>query len=169
MGAKEFLLKTCAFIVVPGVVLYSCLRENEAIDRSRAAQRGCLHSLANSTATALTIVGQADDGRLVFQPIADMAARQKLRALATKLRPVRVQPGGYRPSLRRYDLLVINGPDTCEVSIYKMPPGKADLLPGVSDTAYEAPRFIPFLDSLFRLNVARRGKGAPSISRWLYR
>lgn len=167
MGAKEFLLKTGLFLVVPGVVLYSCLRENEAIDLSQAAQRSCLRSLTSSTATALTIVGQADDGRLLYQPIADVAARQKLRALATGLHPVRVQPGGYRPSLRRYHLLLLNGHDTCEVRIYKMPPDRADLLHGIGDTAYEAPRFTHFLDSLFRLNVARRGKSAPSVSQWL--
>jgi hypothetical protein len=167
MGAKEFLLKTGLFIILPGLVLYSCLRENESIVLGQAAQRACLNSLASSTDTALIIVGQADDGRLVYQPVADTAAKRRLQELATQLRPIHIQPGGYRPSLRRYRLLLASKYDTCEITIYKMPLGKADLLQGVGDSAYEAPKLISFLDSLLRLGVARQGKNAPQISQWL--
>lgn len=151
MSIQEFLLKTCLIILLPGVILYSCLRENEALVIEQKAHRTCLRSLHSSSVTMMTIVGQADDGRLVYQHIVDTSALQRLRMLARRLRPVRVQAGGYRPSLRRYSLQVASGRDTCELEVYKMPPGTADLLDGVGDSAYEAPRFIPFLDSLFRL------------------
>lgn len=161
MSIQEFLLKTCLIIVLPGVILYGCLRENEALVTEQKAHRTCLNSLHGSSVTMMTIVGQADDGHLVYQHIADAAALQQLRVLAKGLRPVRVQAGGYRPSLRRYSLQVASGRDTCELVIYKMPPETADLLDGVGDSAYEAPRFIPFLDSLFRLQ-------SPAITRqWL--
>ncbi|WBA43022.1 hypothetical protein [Hymenobacter canadensis] len=161
MSIQEFLLKTCLIIVLPGVILYGCLRENEAFVIEQKAHRTCLNSLHGSSVTMMTIVGQADDGHLVYQHIVDASALQQLRVLAKGLRPVRVQAGGYRPSLRRYSLQVANGRDTCKLVVYKMPPGTADLLDGVGDSAYEAPRFIPFLDSLFRLQ-------SPAITRqWL--
>jgi hypothetical protein len=78
-----------------------------------------------------------------------------------------MQPGGYRPALRHYQLALASHRDTCEITVYKLPFGNADLLAGVGDSAYEAPRLISFLDSLFRSGVASRGRNAPPISQWL--
>jgi hypothetical protein len=124
------------------------LREQDEIRRAEVARRACLNSLYHPTVTALTIIGQVPDGHLVHKRITDTAALRQLRSLARYLRPVRVVVGGYRPSVRHYELVLASGPATCEVVVNKMPAGQVDLLRGVGDSAYEAPKFIPFLDSL---------------------
>lgn len=167
MSAKEFLLKTCLFIILPGALIYGCLRENEVITIGQVAHRACIQSLHSATVTEMVIIGQADDGHLVYKRTADTTTLRKLRALAKGLYPVRVQPGAYRPSLRRYRLRLGNSRDTCELAIYKMPLGKADLLDGVADSAYEAPKFIPFLDSLFRSLPPNQGENVSKVSQWL--
>lgn len=167
MSAKEFLLKTCLFIILPGLVIYGCLRENERLTREQVACRACLQALHSSTVKEMTVVGHADDGRLVYKPTADTTALRTLRILAKGLRPVRVQPGGYRPSLRRYSLVLNYGRDTCELVIYKMPVGEVDLLDIGTTTAYEAPKFIPFLDSLFRALPPNQGENALRADKWL--
>lgn len=122
--------------------------------RVEVAQRACLKALYSPTITALIIVGQVPDGHLVHKRITDTAALRQMRSLAQYLRPVRVAAGGYRSSIRRYELELISGLDTCELVVNKMPPGRADLLRGIGDSAYEAPRFIPLLDSLFSSGTA---------------
>ena len=110
----------------------------------------------------MTVVEQVDEGHLVSKRTADPVALEKLRGLAARLRPVRTRPGGYRPSLRRYTLVVVRGRDTCEPVIYKMPAGTADLLAGVGDSAYEAPQLVPFLDSLFHSIAPNQEEHAPT-------
>lgn len=154
MGHKEFVWKTGLFIVLPGLLTYGCLREQNDSMRVAAAQRACLKALYSPTMTALIIVGQVPDGHLVHKRITDTAALQQLRSLAQYLRPMRIAAGGYRSSIRRYELELVSGPDTCTLVVNKMPPGRADLLRGIGDSAYEAPRFIPFLDSLFSAGTA---------------
>ena len=117
----------------------------------------------------MTVVGQADEGHLVYKRTADPAALEKLRRLAAGLRPVRTRPGGYRTALRRYTLVVVRGRDTCELVIYKMPAGTADLLAGVGDSAYEAPQLVPFLDSLFHSIAPNKGEHRPTTEWWLRR
>ena len=167
MSTAAFFLRICVVVVLLGLPVYGCLREQEAIARTQAADRACLQSLPRAMVTAMTVVGQADAGHLVYKRTADPAALEKLRKLAARLRPVRTRPGGYRPSLRRYTLLVARGRDTCELVIYKMPAGTADLLAGVGDSAYEAPQLVPFLDSLFRSIVPNKGENAAKTERWL--
>jgi hypothetical protein len=150
MSLKEFGWKTGLFLLLPGLLTYSCLREQEDLVRIEAAQRACLKALYSPTVTTLLLVGQVPDGHLVHKRITDTAALRQVRSLAQYLRPVRVTAGGYRSSIRRYELGLVSGPDTCKLVVNKMPPGRADLLRGLGDSAYEAPRFIPFLDSLFR-------------------
>ena len=162
-------LRIWVVIVLLGRPVNGCLREQEAIARTQAADRTCLQSLPRSPVTAMTVVGQADDGHLVYKRTADPAALGKLRRLAQRLRPVRTRPGGYRPSLRRYTLVVVRGRDTCELVIYKMPAGTADLLAGGGARAYEAPQLVPLLDSLFRSIAPNKGEHAPMIERWLRR
>ena len=107
----------------------------------------------------------------MYKRTADPAALGKLRRLAQRLRPVRTRPGGYRPSLRRYTLVVVvvRGRDTCELVIYKMPAGPADLLADGGARAYEAPQLVPLLDSLFRSIAPNKREHAPTIERWLRR
>jgi hypothetical protein len=149
MSRKEFVWKTGLVIVLPGLLTYGCLREQNDLMRVEVAQRACLKALYSPTMRALIIVGQVPDGHLVHKRITDTAALRQVRSRAQYLRPVRVTAGGYRSSIRRYELALVSGPDTCELVVNKMPPGRADLLRGLGDSAYEAPRFIPFLDSLF--------------------
>ena len=78
-------------------------------------------------------------------------------------------PGGYRPSLRHYTLVVVRGRDTCELVLCKMPAGTADLLAGVGDSAYEAPQLVPFLDSLFHSIAPNKGEHRPTTEWWLRR
>ena len=167
MSTAAFFLRIGVVTVLLGLSAYGCLREQQAIARTQAVDRACLHALPRATATALTVVGQADEGHLVYKRTADPAALEKLRGLAARLRPVRTRPGGYRPSLRRYTLLVARGRDTCALVVYKMPAGTADLLAGVGDSAYEAPQLVPFLDSLFRAIAPSKGEKAPKPERWL--
>ena len=169
MSTAAFFLRICVVIVLLGLPVYGCLREQEAIARTQAADRACLQSLPRSPVTAMTVVGQEDEGHLVYKRTADPAALEKLRRLAQRLRPVRTRPGGYRPSLRHYTLVVVRGRDTCELVLYKMPAGTADLLAGVGDSAYEAPQLVPFLDSLFRSTAPTKGEHAPKTERWLRR
>jgi hypothetical protein len=169
MSAKEFLFKTCLFILLPGLLIYGCLRENEVNSIDRVAYQACIQSLHNPTVTEMIVVGQADDGRLVHKCTAEPTTLRKLRLLAKGLHAVRVQPGVYRPSLRHYRLVLSNGRDTCELAVYKMPLGKADLLDGVADSAYEAPQFIPFLDSLFRSLPPNKDEGNSKVGQWLNR
>jgi hypothetical protein len=98
--------------------------------RIEAAQRACLKALYSPTVTILLLVGQVPDGHLVHKRITDTAALRQVRSLAQYLRPVRVTAGGYRSSIRRYELGLVSGPDTCKLVVNKMPPGRADLLRG---------------------------------------
>ena len=127
-----------------------------------------MQSLPRFPVTTMTVVGQADEGHLVYKRTADPAALEKLRRLAAGLRPVRTRPGGYRTA-RRYTLVVVRGRDTCELVIYKMPAGTADLLAGVGDSAYEAPQLVPFLDSLFHSIAPNKEEHAPTTEWWFRR
>ena len=55
-------LRIWVVIVLLGRPVNGCLREQEAIARTQAADRTCLQSLPRSPVTAMTAVGQADDG-----------------------------------------------------------------------------------------------------------
>lgn len=154
MRVQEFIWKTGLFIVLPGLLTYGCLREQNEIRRAEVAHRACLISLYNPAVTELTIIGQVQDGHLVHKRITDTAALRQFRSLARYLRPVRVVVGGYRPAIRHYELVLASGPATCELVVNKMPAGQVDLLRGVGDSAYEAPKFIPFLDSIFHSGLA---------------
>lgn len=164
MSPKEFIFKTCLFIILPGMLIYSCHRLNEEVAIDQAAHRACIESLRRPAVESITLIKwvssprQDGSGHFVRKCITDSVALYKLRVLAKGLRPVRVQPGVYRPSLRSYNLLVASGRDTCELEIHKMPLGKADLLEGAGDSAYEAPRVMPFLDSLFRSEALAQGR-----------
>lgn len=167
MSAQEFLSKSCLFILLPALLIYGCLRHNEDLTIQRVAERACLRALISPAVTSIIVVGQANDGHLVYKSTADTTTLRKLRDLAKRLRPVRVKAGDYRPSLRRYSLLLVSGRDTCKVIFYKMPTGQVDLLNGVQDTAYEAPQFIPLLDSMFRFTASNPGERTPEIDQWL--
>ena len=62
MSTAAFFLRIWVVIVLLGRPVNGCLREQEAITRTQAADRACLQSLPRSPVTAMTVVGQADDG-----------------------------------------------------------------------------------------------------------
>ncbi|WP_426490453.1 hypothetical protein [Hymenobacter sp. 102] len=167
MSVKELLVKTGLFILAPAFLVYSCLRLNEDVVLQRAADRLCIRSISSPSLTSLTVVGQADDGRLIYKSTSDTSTLQQLRKLAKKLSPIRVKPGDYRPSVRHYTLLLVKGTDTCQMVLYKMPAGQADLLNGVQDTAYKAPQLTSFLDSVFRYLASNSRENDRPIKHWL--
>lgn len=154
MSVPEFVLKTCMFILLPGLIGYGCLRLHEENALTKAKERTCLSCLQDSTLTAMTLVGQADEGRLLFKQIDNPAVLRRFQVLAQGLRPrshpLRVQPGVYRRQTRQYRLLLVWGRDTCEHRLHKMPFEEVALWGIGGDSAYEAPRLVPFLDSVFR-------------------
>lgn len=158
MSTTTFYLRICLVTVLLGLPVYGCLRQQEAITLARKAERTCLQALQRSTRRALTVVGQADAGHLVHQRTTDATALAKLRRLANGLRPALLPSDGYRSSLRHYTLVVASERDSCDFTVYKMPVGTADLFVGVGDSVYEAPQFIPFLDSLFRSIAPKQGR-----------
>ena len=97
MGTAAFFLRICVVIILLGLPVYGCLREQEAIARTQAADRACRQLLPRSPVTAMTMVGQADEGHLVYKRTADPAALEKPRRLAQRLRPVRTRPGATAP------------------------------------------------------------------------
>lgn len=154
MGVKEFVLKTSLFIVLPLLLIYGCLREQESLAIDRKAHLGCIKSLRNPAIKMITIVNWVSDtttgaGYFIRKRIVDTTAVRKLRILAGELRPVRIVPGVYRAAPLNYELVVGSGRDTCELELYRTYLGRY-LLEGVGDSAYEAPRLVPFVDSLFR-------------------
>jgi hypothetical protein len=154
MGIKEFALKTSLFILLPLLLVYGCLRENESIEADQKAHRACIKSLRSPATNAITIVDWVSDtnssaGYFIRKQIRDTAVLQKIRVLAGELRPVRIVPGTYRAARLNYELVVGSGRDTCELELYQTYLGRY-LLAGAGDSAYEAPRLIPFIDSVFR-------------------
>jgi hypothetical protein len=67
MSLKEVGWKTGLFILLPGLLTYGCLREQEDLVRVEAAQRTCLKALYSPTVTTLLLVGQMPDGHLVHK------------------------------------------------------------------------------------------------------
>jgi hypothetical protein len=154
MSIKEFALKTSLFILLPLLLIYGCLRIDEDTAADQKARRACIKSLRSPATSAITIVKWVSDtnssaGYFVRKRIRDTAALQRLRVLASELRPVRIVPGAYRAPRLNYELVVGSGRDTCELELYQTYPGRY-LLASAGDSAYEAPRLIPFIDSLFR-------------------
>jgi hypothetical protein len=163
MGIKEFSLKTGAFIVLPMLLIYGCLRERESSALNDAAQRACMKALCGPATKAVTIVQWVSDtnssaGHRIRIQILDTTALRRLRMLASEMHPVRLGPSGYRASQLNYQLVVSNGRDTCELGLHRTYLG-VDLLEAAGDSAYEAPKLMPFIDSLFRgqQSINRRG------------
>lgn len=154
MGIKEFSLKTGAFIILPLLLIYGCLRENEGIVIDQAANRACIKRLRSPAARAITIVEWVSDtnssaGHNIRRQIVDADMLRRMRALAGELHPVRVVPGVYRAAQLDYRLLIGSGRDTCELELHRTYLGR-DLLDSAGDSAYEASQLVPFIDSLFR-------------------
>jgi hypothetical protein len=89
MSGKELTWKTGLFLVLPGLLVYGCLRERADLVRVELAQRAYFKSLHSPDVTALTLVGQVSNGHLVHKHITDTAALQQWRRRAKYLRPVR--------------------------------------------------------------------------------
>lgn len=156
MGVKEFLLKTGAFIVLPGLLLYTCQRMQQDTATGQSQCRSCMESLQQPGVTGLTLRGYRDSSftypSIVRRHITDPAALQSLRTLAKGIRPVRVVPGTFRAAPRWYELIVAHGRDTCAMDLYKTRTSLEYLdCPTGSDSAFEVHRLSAFADSLFRI------------------
>ncbi|RPD45289.1 hypothetical protein DNI29_18050 [Hymenobacter sediminis] len=173
MSLYEFTLKTCLFLLLPGLIGYGCLRLQEESTLAKTHERTCLMCLQQATPTAMTLVGQADEGRLLYKQVLNPAVLRQFQVLVQGLspHPLRVQAGGYRRSTRRYQLVLVWGRDTCEHVLHKMPLGEVALWEVAGDSAYEAPKLVPFLDSVFRSKTLTKtlypGNDTYSSERWL--
>jgi hypothetical protein len=90
MSGKELTWKTGLFLVLPGLLVYGCLRERADLVRVELAQRAYFKSLHSPDVTALTLVGQVSNGHLVHKHITDTAALRQLRSLAPPSPPRRL-------------------------------------------------------------------------------
>lgn len=175
MSLPEFALKTCLFLLLPGLIGYGCLRLRQEGALVNVKERTCLTCLQHATPTAMTLVGQADEGRLLHKQVLDPVVLRQFQVLvqSLSLHPLRVQAGGYRRSTRRYQLVLVWGRDTCEHVLHKMPGGEVALWEAAGDSAYEAPKLVSFLDSVFRSKTLTKtlypGNDTFSSAQWLQR
>lgn len=160
MGIKEFSWKTCLFIVLPALLVYTCSQEREQEAIGQATCRTCAESLRKPGLTALTLVGFPDSNyaapNLQRMRITAPTALRRLAALASKLRPVRVVAGTYRAAPISYGVIVAHGQDTCSMDLYKTQLGSEFFTcPTGSDSAFQVQHIASFTDSLFHAALAK--------------